>query len=186
MWFGRSQLPDRLAIAGAFRQDRAPGSVGLVAVAALRGQDRQVPTGQMAVDSQVDALIRVGAIERQDSPPAIFGDGTGRGESESGGVACPSMGVISRQKEVTSNWDARSLESQGIPRESTTKSCVVSAAYPSTAARVKAFVEQEGGCRATFFNSRCKLGVGSRSGNEAGSALKDELPGRIDYLVPQW
>jgi hypothetical protein len=32
-------------------------------------------------------------------------------------------------------------------------------AYGSTAARVKAFVEQGGGCRATFFNDRRKRRV---------------------------
>ena len=32
--------------------------------------------------------------------------------------------------------------------------------YNSTAARVKAFVEQGGGCRATFFNYRRKIGGG--------------------------
>jgi hypothetical protein len=31
---------------------------------------------------------------------------------------------------------------------------LASAAYASTAARVQAFVEQGGGCRATFFNYR--------------------------------
>ena len=45
---------------------------------------------------------------------------------------------------------------------------LASAAYGSTAARVKAFIEQGGGCRATFFNHRRKLGGGSWSGNGAG------------------
>src|SRR5215470_15456999 len=35
---------------------------------------------------------------------------------------------------------------------------LASDAYASTAERVQAFVEQGGGCRATFFNHRCKLG----------------------------
>jgi hypothetical protein len=38
---------------------------------------------------------------------------------------------------------------------------LASDAYGSTAAQVKVFVEQEGGCRATFFNYRRKLGAGS-------------------------
>jgi len=38
---------------------------------------------------------------------------------------------------------------------------VASTAYSSTAERVKAFVEQGGGCRATFFNYRRKLGDGN-------------------------
>ena len=37
---------------------------------------------------------------------------------------------------------------------------LASAAYGSMAERVKAFVEQGGGCRATFFNYRKKLGGG--------------------------
>ena len=35
---------------------------------------------------------------------------------------------------------------------------LASDAYDSTEARVKAFVEQGGGCRATFFNYRKKIG----------------------------
>lgn len=38
-----------------------------------------------------------------------------------------------------------------------------SAAYGIAAERVKVFVEQGGGCRATFFNYRRKLGRGSES-----------------------
>jgi hypothetical protein len=41
---------------------------------------------------------------------------------------------------------------------------LASTAYPSTAARVRAFVEQGGGCRATFFNYRRRLNGGNRSG----------------------
>jgi hypothetical protein len=41
-----------------------------------------------------------------------------------------------------------------------------STTYGSTAARVKAFVGQGGGCRATFFNYRRRLGGGNRSGEE--------------------
>ena len=44
-----------------------------------------------------------------------------------------------------------------------------SEAYASTAARVQAFVAQGGGCRATFFNYRRKLGNGNGSGNGAGT-----------------
>ena len=35
---------------------------------------------------------------------------------------------------------------------------LASAAYGNTASRVRAFVEQGGGCRATYFNYRRKLG----------------------------
>jgi hypothetical protein len=40
--------------------------------------------------------------------------------------------------------------------------------YGSTAERVKAFVEQGGGCRATFFNYCRRLRDGSRTGKELG------------------
>ena len=43
-----------------------------------------------------------------------------------------------------------------------------STAYASTAARVQAFVEQGGGCRATFFNYRRKLGSGDENGRLRG------------------
>jgi hypothetical protein len=43
---------------------------------------------------------------------------------------------------------------------------LASAAYGNTTARVKAFVEQGGGCRATFFNYRRKLAGGNGTGQE--------------------
>ncbi len=45
---------------------------------------------------------------------------------------------------------------------------LASTTYSSTAARVKAFVEQGGGCRATFFNYRNRL-VGGKSGGDTSS-----------------
>jgi hypothetical protein len=53
----------------------------------------------MAVDSQVDAPKLLEALERQDPPPAIFGDRAGMWETESGGVACPSMGSLLDKRE---------------------------------------------------------------------------------------
>jgi hypothetical protein len=44
---------------------------------------------------------------------------------------------------------------------------LASAAHATTAARVRAFVEQGGGCRATFFNYRRKLGDGAGSDKKA-------------------
>jgi hypothetical protein len=38
---------------------------------------------------------------------------------------------------------------------------LASSTYSNTAARVRAFVEQGGGCRATFFNHRRKLAGGN-------------------------
>jgi hypothetical protein len=40
---------------------------------------------------------------------------------------------------------------------------LASDAHGSTTARVKAFVQQGGGCRATFFNYRRKRGGGNRT-----------------------
>jgi hypothetical protein len=45
---------------------------------------------------------------------------------------------------------------------------LASATYGTTAARVRAFVEQGGGCRATFFNHRRKLGGGNGNGDSSG------------------
>jgi hypothetical protein len=47
------------------------------------------------------------------------------------------------------------------PRARLVAELLASSAYDSTAARVKAFVEQRGGCRATYFNYRKRL----RGGN---------------------
>jgi hypothetical protein len=66
------QLQKRLAIAGAFHEDRAPESLNLVEVAALGREGRQVAAGEVALDSQVNAPELLGALECQDSPPAGF------------------------------------------------------------------------------------------------------------------
>ena len=63
------------------------------------------------------------------------------------------------------NWMTIPLRSAGPSTLRTTRyrrfshgwGCYPSNAYDSTAARVKAFVEQGGGCRATFFNHRRSL-----------------------------
>ena len=49
------------------------------------------------------------------------------------------------------------------PRARLAAELLVSPAYGTTAARVRAFVEQGGGCRATFFNYRRKLTGGNRA-----------------------
>ena len=51
---------------------------------------------------------------------------------------------------------------------------LASAAYGSTAERVKAFVEQGGGCRATFFNYRRKLGGGNGTGDRTPPVTRRE------------
>ena len=50
------------------------------------------------------------------------------------------------------------------PRARLAAELLASPAYDSTAVRVKAFVQQGGGCRATFFNYRRKLGGGNGTG----------------------
>ena len=52
------------------------------------------------------------------------------------------------------------------PRARLAAELLASAAYNSTAARVKVFVEQGGGCRATFFNYRRKLSGGNGTTGE--------------------
>ena len=48
------------------------------------------------------------------------------------------------------------------PRSRLVTELLASPAYDSTAARVKAFVQQGGGCRATFFNYQRRLGAARR------------------------
>jgi hypothetical protein len=48
---------------------------------------------------------------------------------------------------------------------------LASTTYDSTAARVKAFVEKGGGCRATFFNYRRKIVGEAASGQDARPSL---------------
>jgi CubicO group peptidase (beta-lactamase class C family) len=50
------------------------------------------------------------------------------------------------------------------PRARLAAELLASAAYGSTAERVKAFVEQGGGCRATFFNYRRSVGGATTQG----------------------
>jgi hypothetical protein len=49
------------------------------------------------------------------------------------------------------------------PRARLAAEFLASDAYGSTAARVRAFVEQGGGCRATFLHDRRKLTSGNRA-----------------------
>ena len=55
------------------------------------------------------------------------------------------------------------------PRARLAAELLASATYASTAARVQAFVEQGGGCRATFFNYRRKLTGGKETSQEPTS-----------------
>ena len=65
------------------------------------------------------------------------------------------------------NWtDVLAIEDEN-PRARLAAELLASNAHGSTAERVKAFVEQGGGCRATFFNYRRKLGGGNGTREEA-------------------
>ena len=57
------------------------------------------------------------------------------------------------------------------PRARLVAELLASAAYDSTAKRARAFIEQGGGCRATFFNYRRALVGGNRAAavSDAGS-----------------
>jgi hypothetical protein len=62
---------------------------------------------------------------------------------------------------------------------------LASVAYATTAARAQAFVEQGGGCRATFFNYRRKLGGGNRSAEErTGSSSPGVSSRSADHSQP--
>ena len=59
------------------------------------------------------------------------------------------------------DWTAVLVAEDQNPRERIAAEVLASTAYDSTAARVQAFVQQGGGCRATFFNYRRKLAGGN-------------------------
>ena len=80
----------------------------------------------------------------------------------------PSLRHYVRARELKAagmDWTEVLVAEEENPRARLAAELLASNAYSSTAARVKAFVEQGGGCRATFFNYRKKLGGGSQSGN---------------------
>jgi hypothetical protein len=79
-------------------------------------------------------------------------------------VRAPSLRHYVRAKELKAaqmDWTEVLVSEAENPRARLVAELLKSAAYASTAARVQAFVEQGGGCRATFFNHRRKLGGGN-------------------------
>ena len=82
----------------------------------------------------------------------------------------PSLRHYVRAKELKAagmNWtDVLAIEDEN-PRARLAAELLASNAHGSTAERVKAFVEQGGGCRATFFKYRRKLGGGNGTREEA-------------------
>lgn len=82
----------------------------------------------------------------------------------------PSFRHYVRAKELKGagmDWTAVLVAEDQNPRARIAAEVLADPAYVSTAARVKAFVEQRGGCRATFFNYARKLGNGNGSGPPA-------------------
>ena len=79
-------------------------------------------------------------------------------------IAGPSLRHYVRARELKAagmDWtDVLAVESENR-RARLAAELLASAAYASTAARVQAFVAQGGGCRATYFNYRRKLGGGN-------------------------
>jgi hypothetical protein len=81
----------------------------------------------------------------------------------------PSLRHYVRAKELKAagmDWTEVLASEAENPRARLAAEILTSATYESTAARVQAFVERGGGCRATFFNYRRKLGGGKRTGEE--------------------
>jgi hypothetical protein len=81
----------------------------------------------------------------------------------------PSLRHYVRAKELKSagmDWTEVLAAEAGNRRARLAAELLASAAHQTTAARVKAFVEQGGGCRATFFNYRRKLTGGNRAGEK--------------------
>ena len=81
----------------------------------------------------------------------------------------PSLRHYVRAKELKAagmDWTEVLAAEDENPRARLAAELLASTAYGSTAERVKAFVEQGGGCRATFFNYRRRL----NGGNGAGAA----------------
>ncbi len=87
-------------------------------------------------------------------------------------IAEPSLRHYVRARELKAagmDWtDVLAVESENR-RARLAAELLASAAYASTAARVQAFVDQGGGCRATFFNYRRKLGGGNGPPQGPGS-----------------
>ena len=75
----------------------------------------------------------------------------------------PSLRHYVRARELKAagmDWTEVLAHDADNPRARLAAELLASGAYSSTAARVQAFVEQGGGCRATFFNYRRRLGAG--------------------------
>lgn len=95
-------------------------------------------------------------------------------------IAEPSLRHYVRARELKAagmDWtEVLAVESENR-RARLAAELLASAAYASTAARVQAFVAQGGGCRATFFNYRRKLGGGNGTPRGPGGGRERKGPG---------
>ena len=83
----------------------------------------------------------------------------------------PSQRHYARAKELKAagmDWTEVLAEEAENRRARLAAELLASSMYASTAARVRAFVEQGGGCRATFFNYRRRLQGGNRTAGAPG------------------
>ena len=79
----------------------------------------------------------------------------------------PSQRHYTRAKELKAagmDWTQALAEEAENRRARLAAELLASSTYESTTARVRAFVEQGGGCRATFYNYRRRLNGGNRAG----------------------
>src|SRR5271166_4611335 len=87
----------------------------------------------------------------------------------------PSLRHYVRARELKAagiDWtDVLAVEAEN-PRARLAAELLASTDYNSTAARVKAFVEQGGGCRATFFNYQRKLGGRGKAATELATQAR--------------
>jgi hypothetical protein len=87
----------------------------------------------------------------------------------------PSQRHYTRAKELKAadmDWTQVLEEEAENRRARLAAELLASAAYGSTAERAQAFVERGGGCRATFFNYRRKLGGGNQNGGFSRGATR--------------
>jgi hypothetical protein len=84
----------------------------------------------------------------------------------------PSQRHYTRAKELKAagmDWTEVLAEEAENRRARLAAELLASSTYESTTARVRAFVEQGGGCRATFYNYRRRLNGGNRAGGAPSS-----------------
>ena len=103
-------------------------------------------------------------------------------------VRDPSMRHYVQAKELKAagmDWTEVLAAEAKNKRERLAAELLVSPAHGSTAERVKAFVEQGGGCRATFFNYQRKFGGSSEVVAETVGKEKKTLEAIVFVALPE-